>query len=159
MAVKSAPQGPVRVVDVAAAAGVSPATASKALNNTGQLSESTRRRVREVAERLGFTERERERDPSRTVTVALLTGDSVGRFSLPILLGAENALSLGQIMVLLCDTRDDPARKSGPIDARLDHRPCRFGCRHAGRHDPPGSARPATLAEPLCFSRREGRGG
>lgn len=111
MAVKSAPQGPVRVVDVAAAAGVSPATASKALNNTGQLSESTRRRVREVAERLGFTERERERDPSRTVTVALLTGDSVGRFSLPILLGAENALSLGQIMVLLCDTRDDPVRE------------------------------------------------
>ncbi|MGN6206539.1 substrate-binding domain-containing protein [Humibacter sp.] len=111
MAVKSAPRGPVRVVDVAAAAGVSPATASKALNNTGQLSESTRRRVREVAERLGFTERERERDPSRTVTVALLTGDSVGRFSLPILLGAENALSLGQIMVLLCDTRDDPVRE------------------------------------------------
>ncbi|GAB3799182.1 LacI family DNA-binding transcriptional regulator [Humibacter antri] len=101
----------MRVVDVAAAAGVSPATASKALNNTGQLSDSTRRRVREAAERLGFTERERERDSSRTVTVALLTGDSVGRFSLPILLGAENALSLGRIMVLLCDTRDDPVRE------------------------------------------------
>jgi LacI family transcriptional regulator len=100
---------PVRVADVALAAGVSPATASKALNNTGQLRESTRRRVREAAERLGFTERPRE--PTRSVTVALLTGDSVGRFSLPILLGAENALSLGQIMVLLCDTRDDPLRE------------------------------------------------
>ncbi|GAB3614289.1 LacI family DNA-binding transcriptional regulator [Humibacter ginsengisoli] len=123
MAVKSAPSGSsVRVVDVAAAAGVSPATASKALNNTGQLSEGTRRRVREAAQRLGFTERERERDSSRTVTVALLTGDSVGRFSLPILLGAENALSLGQIMVLLCDTRDDPVREQYYLERLREQR-------------------------------------
>jgi LacI family transcriptional regulator len=110
----------VRVADVAAAAGVSPATASKALNNTGQLRESTRRRVREAADRLGFSERMRE--PSRTVTVALLTGDSVGRFSLPILLGAENALSLGQIMVLLCDTRDDPVREQYYLERLREQR-------------------------------------
>ena len=110
----------VRVADVALAAGVSPATASKALNNTGQLRESTRRRVREAADRLGFTERARE--ATRSVTVALLTGDSNGRFSLPILLGAENALSLGQIMVLLCDTRDDPLREQYYLERLREQR-------------------------------------
>ncbi|MHA7987367.1 LacI family DNA-binding transcriptional regulator [Rathayibacter sp. CAU 1779] len=101
----------VRVADVAAEAGVSPATVSKVLGNTGQLRDDTRQRVREAAERLGFRARPRESESTGSITVALLTGDSVGRFSLPILLGAENALSLGQIMVLLCDTRDDPLRE------------------------------------------------
>lgn len=103
----------VRVADVAAAAGVSAATASKALNNTGQLKESTRQRVRDAAARLGFEPDSLRRSFSRgrTITVALLTGDSVGRFSMPILLGAENALSAGKIMVLLCDSRDDPLRE------------------------------------------------
>jgi Transcriptional regulators len=106
------PEPVIRVADVAAAAGVSPATASKALNNTGQLRESTRRRVRDAADRLGYVhEPSRSPTTSRTITVGLLTGDSIGRFSLPILLGAENALSLGQIMVLLCDSRDDPLRE------------------------------------------------
>lgn len=106
------PASSIRVADVAAAAGVSPATASKALNDTGQLRDSTRRRVRDAAEKLGYVhEPARAATGSRTITVALLTGDSVGRFSLPILLGAENALSLGQIMVLLCDSRDDPLRE------------------------------------------------
>ncbi|NNC13779.1 LacI family DNA-binding transcriptional regulator [Planctomonas sp. JC2975] len=106
----------VRIADVAAEAGVSSATVSKVLGNTGQLRDDTRQRVREAAERLGFTARARERESTGSITVALLTGDSVGRFSLPILLGAENALSLGQIMVLLCDTRDDPLREQYYLD-------------------------------------------
>lgn len=106
-------RAPIRVADVAAAAGVSSATASKALNNTGQLRESTRQRVRDAAARLGFVPERAARTAAadRTITVALLSGDSVGRFSLPILLGAENALSAGRFMVLLCDSRDDPLRE------------------------------------------------
>lgn len=44
----------VRIDDVAAAAGVSITTVSHALNDKGRLNEKTRRRVREVAERLGY---------------------------------------------------------------------------------------------------------
>lgn len=44
----------VKIGDVAAAAGVSITTVSHALNGKGRLSETTRRRVREVAERLGY---------------------------------------------------------------------------------------------------------
>ncbi|MEH3077917.1 MAG: LacI family DNA-binding transcriptional regulator [Quadrisphaera sp.] len=45
----------VRIVDVAALAGVSPGTASKALNGTGQLRPGTVERVRQAAQQLGFT--------------------------------------------------------------------------------------------------------
>jgi LacI family transcriptional regulator len=48
---------PPTVRDVAARAGVSPGTVSKALNGTGQLSEATRSRVTAAAEELGFRER------------------------------------------------------------------------------------------------------
>jgi LacI family transcriptional regulator len=104
---------PVRIVDVAALAGVAPGTASKALNGSGQLRAETRERVRAAAEQLGFTPDGFGRGLSsgRSYTVGLLTTDSFGRFSIPILAGAEDALGAGQMAVLLCDTRDDPLRE------------------------------------------------
>jgi DNA-binding LacI/PurR family transcriptional regulator len=45
---------PVRLVDVAREAGVSIATVSHALSGKGRLPETTRARVREVAERMGY---------------------------------------------------------------------------------------------------------
>jgi DNA-binding LacI/PurR family transcriptional regulator len=45
---------PVKIGDVAAAAGVSITTVSHALNDKGRLTEETRRRVREAADRLGY---------------------------------------------------------------------------------------------------------
>jgi LacI family transcriptional regulator len=103
----------VRITDVAALAGVSAGTASKALNNTGQLSQETRARVRRAADQLGFTPDARGRALSsgRTYTVALLTTDSSGRFSIPIMRGVEDVLSAGELATILCDTRDDPLRE------------------------------------------------
>lgn len=45
---------PVKIGDVARAAGVSITTVSHALNEKGRLTDGTRRRVREVADRLGY---------------------------------------------------------------------------------------------------------
>ncbi|WIE64127.1 LacI family DNA-binding transcriptional regulator [Curtobacterium sp. MCLR17_036] len=108
------PVRPVRITDVAALAGVSIGTASKALNGTGQLRESTRQRVRDAADALGFLgdARARALSSGRTYTVGMITTDSFGRFSIPVLLGAEDALSAGQMAVLLCDTRDDHVREA-----------------------------------------------
>jgi LacI family transcriptional regulator len=103
----------VRIVDVAALAGVAPGTASKALNDTGQLRPETRERVRRAAEQLAFTPdgMGRALSSGRSYTVGLVTTDSFGRFSIPILLGADDALGAGEMAVLLCDTRDDPVRE------------------------------------------------
>ena len=104
---------PVRIVDVAALAGVAPGTASKALNGSGQLRAETRERVRAAAAQLGFTPDGFGRGLSsgRSYTVGLLTTDRFGRFTIPILAGAEDALGAGQMAVMLCDTSDDPLRE------------------------------------------------
>jgi LacI family transcriptional regulator len=101
------------IKDVAALAGVAASTASKALNDTGHLRAETRERVRRAAEQLGFTPDSRGRAlaSGRSYTVGLITTDSSGRFSIPIMLGAEDALSAGEMALVLCDTRDDPLRE------------------------------------------------
>ncbi|TDW65655.1 LacI family DNA-binding transcriptional regulator [Kribbella pratensis] len=113
-----------RITDVAALAGVSTSTASKALNDTGQLREETRARVRRAAEQLGFTPDSRGRALSsgRSFTVGLITTDSSGRFSIPIMLGAEDALSAGEMALVLCDTRDDPLREQHYLKSLVSRR-------------------------------------
>lgn len=103
----------VRIVDVARLAGVSIGTASKALNDTGELRPETRQRVRAAADRLGFVADHRARALStgRSYTAGLITTDSFGRFSIPVLLGAEDVLGTGELALVLCDTRDDPVRE------------------------------------------------
>lgn len=112
----------VRISDVALAAGVSVGTVSKALNGTGTLKDSTRSHVRAVADRLGFTADPRGRSLSsgRTFTVGFLTTDSYGRFSMPILMGAEDALAVGKMSVILSDTREDQMREAHLLRALQD---------------------------------------
>jgi LacI family transcriptional regulator len=104
---------PPRIIDVAALAGVSPGTASKALSGNGQLRTATRERVQRAADQLGFVPdgRARALSSGRSYTVGLLTTDSFGRFSIPVMLGAEDALGAEEVAIFLCDTRDDPVRE------------------------------------------------
>src|SRR5262249_35630385 len=99
--------------DVAAQAGVSIGTASKALNGQGKLRAETRERVAAAARALGFSPNVLARGllAGRTYTVGLITTDSFGRFSIPVMLGAEDALGAGQISGFMCDTREDPERE------------------------------------------------
>ncbi|WP_438872254.1 LacI family DNA-binding transcriptional regulator [Paractinoplanes rishiriensis] len=101
------------ISEVAALAGVSPGTASKALNGRGALRPETRQRVQAAAEQLGFVANAAARSlqAGRTYTVGMITTDSIGRFSIPLLIGAEDALGAGQVSVFLCDARDDPIRE------------------------------------------------
>ncbi|WP_141937011.1 LacI family DNA-binding transcriptional regulator [Microbacterium sp. SLBN-154] len=107
--------------DVAQRAGVSVATASKALNDRQHVSATTRARVREAADSLSFTPNETARSllAGQTGTVGLITGDLEGRFSLPILMGAEDAFGAGRVSVLLCDARGDAIREKYHLDALL----------------------------------------
>jgi LacI family transcriptional regulator len=58
----------------------------------------------------------------QTGTVGLLTSDSVGRFGIPVLLGAEDAFGAGEMAVLLCDARGDAIREQHHIRALLSRR-------------------------------------
>jgi LacI family transcriptional regulator len=110
--------------DVALLAGVSIATASKALNGRDQVHPETRQRVLEIAQRISFTPNTLARGllAGRSGTVGLLTNDLEGRFSIPILKGAEDAFGAGKISVFLCDSRGDAIRESYHLEALLGRR-------------------------------------
>src|SRR6266545_3095032 len=82
-------QGPVTITDVARLAGVSPGTASKALNGRRGISARTAIRVQQAAERLGYQPNALARGllSGRSFTVGLITTDSFGRFSIPVVDG------------------------------------------------------------------------
>jgi LacI family transcriptional regulator len=118
------PRPPVTISDVAAAAGVSRGTVSKAMNGQGRLTPETRELVQAVALRLGYAPSAAARTLQRgqSYTVGMLTTDSFGRFSIPILAGAEHTLGAGEMSVFLCDARDDPIRERYYVRTLLSHR-------------------------------------
>jgi LacI family transcriptional regulator len=117
-------RSPVTITDVARLAGVSPGTASKALNGRGGISADTAERVRQAAERLGYQPNALARGllTGRSFTVGLITTDSFGRFSIPVMQGAEDALGPGRISVFLCDSRDDRIREQHYLSTLLERR-------------------------------------
>jgi len=114
----------VTISDVAREASVSISTVSKALNGSGRMRDETRERIREVARRLGYDSQPARRDSraSRSYTIGLLTTDSFTRFAIPLMLGVEDALSAGQISVLLADGRGDPIRENHHLQTFLARR-------------------------------------
>lgn len=112
----------VTLTDVARLAGVSVATASKALNARDEVAPATRRRVQQAAEELSFQPNVLARGliSGNTRTIGLLTDElSAARFAIPVLLGAENALGNEQMSVLLCDARGDAIRRQHYIRTLL----------------------------------------
>jgi LacI family transcriptional regulator len=101
------------LTDVARLAGVSLATASKALNERDQVAPATRWRVLKAAEELAFRPNATARGPvsGRTGTIGLLTDELGGRFAIPILLGVENTAGNEKMSVVLCDARGDAIRR------------------------------------------------
>lgn len=111
-----------RIYDVALAAGVSVATASKALNDTGRMTVETRDRVKKVAIDLGFRPNAMARGllSKRSFTIGLLTNDTYGRFTLPLMAGISEALVDRGVSVFLCTIEHDPALAKIHVDAMLD---------------------------------------
>ncbi|MPY49265.1 LacI family DNA-binding transcriptional regulator [Streptomyces acidicola] len=112
------------ITDVATRAGVSIATASKALNGRSQVRAETLQRVLRAAEELGYQPNALAQSliSGQTRTVGLLTSDSVGRFGIPVLLGAEDAFGTGEMAVLLCDARGDAIRERHYVRTLLARR-------------------------------------
>lgn len=114
----------VRLKDVAEVAGVSVATASKAINGRQDVRPATRRRVLEAAERLDFTPNALAQNlhSGSSGTVGLITHDLEGRFSIPILMGAEDAFGAGRMSIFLCDAREDAIREAHHLNSLLARR-------------------------------------
>lgn len=112
----------VRLSDVAAQAGVSVATASKALNGTGRMTHETRARIKRVAAELGFRPNAMAQalTRQRSMTVGLLSNDSYGRFAMPVMSGVSEALMDEGITVFMSNIEDDPDAGQAHLEALLD---------------------------------------
>jgi LacI family transcriptional regulator len=109
------PDRPATLRDVAAAAGVHPATASRALNPETRLlvSEETARRVAAAAARLGYRPNPVARSlrTRRSHTVGVLIPDLNNPIFPPIVRGLEDKLAAAGYVVLLGNTDADANRE------------------------------------------------
>jgi LacI family transcriptional regulator len=110
--------------DVARLAGVSIGTVSKALNANGRLSAETREKVLRVAKEIEYRPNglAQSLHRARSMTVGILSNDSFGRFSFPIVEALERRLFDHGIAVFMCNATDDPLRERRHIDQLLGKR-------------------------------------
>jgi len=117
-------QPALTIRDVARLAGVSIGTASKAMNASGRLSAETRAKVLKVAKEIDYRPNglAQSLHRARSMTVGILSNDSFGRFSFPIVEALERRLFDHGIAVFMCNATDDPARERRHIDQLLGKR-------------------------------------
>ena len=117
-------RGRQTIRDVATTAGVSIGTVSKALNNSGALSTETRARIIKLAAELGFRPNDLAQSLLRgqSFTVGLISNDSFGRFTLPIMEGLERELADRRIAIFMCNASDDPDRERQHIEQLMGKR-------------------------------------
>ncbi len=110
--------------DVARLAGVSIGTASKALNASGRLRQETRDKVMAVAREIGYRPNDMAKSLHRTrsMTVGIISNDSFGRFTFPIVEALEEQLADRGIAVFMCNATDDPERERQHLDQLLGKR-------------------------------------
>jgi LacI family transcriptional regulator len=116
--------GTPTIRDVARIANVSIGTASKALNAGGRLSQETRDKVQRVAREIGYRPNDLAQSLHRAKsrTIGIISNDSFGRFTFPIVEALEDRLAEAGIAVFMCNATDDPARERQHLDQLLGKR-------------------------------------
>lgn len=114
----------VTIRDVAKAAGVSVATASRALSGSGRMTDETRERVQKTARTMGFRANGIARSLSsrRSFTIGFLNNDLTGRLTLPVMEGVTDALFDQGVSVFLCSTEDNALLAQRHLETMLDKR-------------------------------------
>src|SRR5712691_5787498 len=99
----------VTIKDVARAAGVSVATVSRAHNNSRLVTEATRRRVRTVADRLGYAPNAAARSLStrRTATLGVLLPDLYGEFYSELIRGIDQTAQRHGFHLLVASSHNE----------------------------------------------------
>jgi LacI family transcriptional regulator len=111
------------LADVAEVAGVSPSTASRALNGRGELSAETRAAVHEAATALGFQPSVLARSlrTRRTQTIGFVVPDVASPFYAGTLKGAQGALETAGYRVMLMDSSQHVDGELAALQTLLNH--------------------------------------
>ncbi len=103
-----------KLKDIALAAGVSPATVSRALSDSELVAEPTRSRIRETAARLNYRPNVSARNlrTQRSMSVLLVVRDVGNPFYLEILKGVESTARAAGYSVLMGNTENSAERET-----------------------------------------------
>lgn len=110
--------GRVTIVDVAKAANVSVSSASRALNKPGRLSAETEKRIREVAEELGYRPNPAARalPTGRTGSMGLLVADISNPVTAQVIRGAQRAAAERGYVLLIHEFLDEAELSSERLE-------------------------------------------
>ena len=110
--------GPVHIADVAALAGVSIATVSRAIAKPGRVSAATRERVLEVVRRTGYTPNLAGRNlrAARSMMVLVVVPTFITPFFSELLLGVDRALSARGYGLLIGNLHDGAEKEAHLLD-------------------------------------------
>jgi LacI family transcriptional regulator len=153
---------PATLRDVAAAARVHPATASRALNPGTRLlvSEETARRVTEAAERLGYRPNPVARSlrTRRSHTIGVLIPDLNNPLFPPIVRGLEDRLAAHGYVALIGNTDADEGRERMVFDQMRARHVDGFVLATATLHNNPVLVEAAEAELPVVLMNRTARG-
>lgn len=114
--------GRVTLKDVAKHAGVTVSTVSKVVNDKPDVGPEVRQRILATIETMGFRPNSVARGlrTQRSDTIAIITDDLEGIFTNTMMRGVEQAASMADIGVLLCNSYGEPERERQQLRRLLD---------------------------------------
>lgn len=116
----------VTIYDVAAAAGVSGSTVSRALSRPDRVSFATAEKVRQAADRLGYkrelaTRHEPTPGAHRTKNLGIIVADIANPFFLEIVQGAEHAARVGNFQIVVANVHEVAGRSVSAAESIIPH--------------------------------------
>ncbi len=108
------------IYDVAALAGVSASTVSRALSKPGRVAFSTAERIREAAETLGYRSEHIKRTAQQTSRIiALIVSDIANPAYFDMIAGAEEAAAQRGYTLLLANAQESEAKEREALDRAI----------------------------------------
>ena len=112
------------ISDVAKRAGVAPVTVSRVINNAPNVSVSTREKVQQAIEELGYVPSGAAQSlrSKRTRSLALLVPDITNAFWTTVARGVEDAAQSHDYSILLCNTDESTVKQQRYLDVVISQR-------------------------------------
>lgn len=97
----------VTIKDIAKVAGVSTATVSRALFETGYVKEETKKKILEISEKLGYKIEEKKQKKTLTKVVGVIVTDVTNPFFTQVVRGIEDTLNNLGYSLILCNSDEN----------------------------------------------------
>ncbi len=103
----------INIKDIAKAAGVSIATVSRTINNSGYVGDATRKRIEAVLENLGYVPNmiAKSLQQSKTRTIGMIVPNSSHNFYAQLIYEVETAISDLGLKLFICNSNNDLERE------------------------------------------------